>query len=558
MRVQLAEIDWEFFCKYYFPRHFSKPLGRLHRQMADDFTEALAAGEQVHEVIAFPREHGKTTWVSLALVLYCILFRKRMYIILLAQEHSQAKDYLADIKAELEDNERVHEDFGNLVGTPWQATEIKTATGIRVKPLGARMKLRGRKERHQRPDLIIADDLEDIVTAQNETERESRKTWVKRTVLRAGTDNTVFFFVGNKIHNDGVIAMLLENSLFRKREYKAIQSWPERQDLWDEWADILAQYPDDSNRGKDEARRFYLQHREEMDLGAQVAWPEGQPLYQLMLALKIGGRSAFYAEMQNEPIAPGDRLFTYKTYRSTVTDSGDVILQASQGGPAVKLSQCIFFYGVDPSLGVKGGDPSAIIVLARAPNGQLFVVAADAQRRTPYRIIEHIQSWHLKFPVTRCALEVVQFQALFATDAARESMQAKTYINYVQVPAVSNKQLRIGTLEPPLSLGYILLPEEGMLNLKDQLESWPNVRHDDILDGLELAYRVASTFSSSESPQIVEGEPYDIGDGNQFSPAEDLMTYQQADSLAHRLDVERAKLLGQPEPKELWLPKMRY
>ena len=556
-RRELAEIDWIFFCRYYLPRHFNKPFGRLHLELFNDFSEALAAEEQTHEVVAFPRYHGKTTDVSLACVLYAALFVKRLFIILLAQEHSQSKDYLSDIKSELEDNPRIIEDFGDLVGTPWQATEIRLANGVRIKPLGARMKLRGRKERHQRPDLIVADDLEDIVSAQNEAEREARKTWVLRTVLHAGTDNTAFFFVGNKIHNDGVIAMLLENPLFKKRTYKAVQEWPLREDLWDEWQNVLGRYPDDSDRGKIEARAFYDANRAEMDDGAKVAWPEGRPLYDLMLLLATGGRSAFYAELQNEPIAPGDRIFTYKTYVTRVDDDGEIILQPTDGGPPARLSQCKHFYAVDPSLGLKKSDPTAVIGLARSPRGQLFVWVVDVQRRPPYKTIEAIHAHHKQYPVCRCALEVVQFQALFATDAARESMQSGAYINYVQVPARSNKELRIGTLEPPLTLGYLLLPEMGAEVLKQQIENWPNVRNDDALDALELAYRTASTYQTADAPQIIEGEQQYTGDGQLFAPTPEV-SYDRAEKLAFAKDVQRALAEGRKPPEEMWLPVMRY
>lgn len=556
-RRQLAEIDWEFFTQYYLHKHFNKPFGQLHIELFDDFTAALASDQQTHEVIAFPREHGKTTCVSLACALYAALYEKRLFIILLAQEHGQSKDYLSDIKSELESNPRILEDFGDLVGVPWQATEIRMANGVRIKPLGARMKLRGRKERHRRPDLIIADDLEDIVSAKNESEREARKNWVLRTVLRAGTDNTAFFFVGNKIHNDGVIAMLLENPLFKKRTYKAVMEWPTNEALWDEWRGILAAYPADSDRGKHEAFEFYSEHHEAMEQGADVVWPEGQPLYSLMLALTIGGRAAFYAEMQNEPIAPGDRIFTYKTYRTSIDDESRVVMQPTDGGATVRLDQCKFFYGLDPSLGKKKSDPVGLICLARAPNGQLFMWISDIQRRPPYKTIEALHSHHKQHPVCRCAIEVVQFQALFATDAARESMQAGLYINYVQVPARSNKELRIGTLEPPLTLGYVLLPEMGAEVLKQQIENWPNVSNDDGLDALELAYRIASTYKSDEAPQIVEGEPQKLGDGSQFSPSLQL-DYEKAEELAFQRDVQIALAEGREPPEKLWQPIMRY
>lgn len=556
-RRQLAEIDWEFFCKYYLHRHFTKPFAQMHWELAEDFSDALASEEQHHEVIAFPREFGKTTWVSLGLPLYCVLFAKRKFIILLAQAYDQSKDYLQDIKLELEDNERILEDFGDLRGTPWQATEIRLANGVRVKPLGARMKLRGRKERWQRPDCIIADDLEDTIAVRNENERKARKTWIQRTVLRAGTDNTVFFFVGNKIHVDGCIAMLLENPLFIKRVYKAVEQFADREDLWSEWRRILTAYPGNTDRGRVEALRFYKQHRVEMDEGAVSSWPEGWSYYKLMLSLVTGGRSAFFAEMQNEPRGGEGAVFEYGTYRMAADDKGEVVLIPLTGHPAVKLSQCKFFGSADPSLGKKRSDPSALIFLALAPTGQMFLLVDDERSRPPYTIIRDIQRHHLKFPTVRFAIEVVQFQALFATDAAKEAMRTGTYINYVQVPAKTNKYLRIQSLEPAISMHYVLIPEHGADTLKSQLQNWPNCANDDGLDALELAYRIASTYSEEPAPQIIEGDSIVAGNHTLFAPVQDPF-FLEAEKRAHERDVLVALEEGREPPKEQWWPKMRY
>ncbi len=557
--MQLAEIDWEFFCCYYLEPHFTKPFADMHWEMAEDFSDLLERDEQSHEVVAFPREFGKTTWVSLALPLYCILFEKRMFIILLSQGLDQAKDYLSDIRTELEDNERIREDFGDLRGQPWQATEVRTSTGIRVKPLGARMKLRGRKERWQRPDLIVADDLEDTVAAENDAERRARKTWITRTVLRAGTDNTVFFFVGNKIHNDGVIAMLLENPLFIKREYKAVLSWANRQDLWDEWRRILVARPDNADRAKAEALRFYQQHRTEMDDGAISSWPEGKPYYELMIILALGGRVAFFSELQNEPMSDESGILKFGEYRMAAADNeDDVVLMPLSGAPAVRLSTCVVFGAVDPSLGKRTSDPSAIVVMARAPTGQFFVLVADKRRRTPYNTIRDILRYNQTYRPARFAVETVQFQALFATDAARESMREGSYINFIQFTPHTNKRLRIMGLEPAVTSEYILLPEFGCEELKEEARNWPNVQHEDALDALELCYTTAQGFELESIPQALEGESIIAGDGKLFAPGPADVFFMERERLAVERDAVLAIEAGEEPEKELWLPIMRY
>ena len=72
--------------------------------------------------------------------------------------------------------------------------------------------------------------------------------------------------------------------------------------LWQQWEAI---YTDLANpHYKTAARKFYEQHREAMDPGAIVLWPEEEDLYTLMCMRAEGGRTAFEREKQNSPINP--------------------------------------------------------------------------------------------------------------------------------------------------------------------------------------------------------------------------------------------------------------
>jgi predicted phage terminase large subunit-like protein len=224
----------------------------------------------------------------------------------------------------------------------------------------------------------------------------------------------------------------------------------------------------------------------------------------------------------------------------------------------VLLSQCNIFGAVDPSLGVTGGDYSAILALARAPTGQLFLVLDDEKRRSPYNIIRDVQGHHQRLNFTRVGIETVQFQALFATDAARESMKSGLYINFVQVPQGNrNKYLRIQGLEPAVTTGYILVPEHGAEELKRQAASWPMGSHDDGLDCLEICYRITTSWSAEGHAQIVEGKSMLAGDGMLLAPSIEK-DWDVAEQLAHEADVARAIEEEREPPKELWQPMMRY
>ncbi len=87
---------------------------------------------------------------------------------------------------------------------------------------------------------------------------------------------------------------------------KMVYSFPEEKDLWARYAEIRAESLRNDGGGR-EATEFYRQHREEMDVGAVVAWPERHnedelSAVQHAMNLKLQDEAAFWAEYQNEPL----------------------------------------------------------------------------------------------------------------------------------------------------------------------------------------------------------------------------------------------------------------
>lgn len=85
-----------------------------------------------------------------------------------------------------------------------------------------------------------------------------------------------------------------------------IYAFPTNEKLWQQYAEIRA----DSLRNDGDgsvATEFYRQHREAMDAGAMVAWPQRHnpdeiSAIQHAMNLKFRDEEAFFAEYQNEPI----------------------------------------------------------------------------------------------------------------------------------------------------------------------------------------------------------------------------------------------------------------
>jgi predicted phage terminase large subunit-like protein len=237
---------------------------------------------------------------------------------------------------------------------------------------------------------------------------------------------------------------------------------------------------------------------------------------------RLNGVSAFNTEYLNEPDDPDSRFFQYKTYRKLWNYQGlgdDLWLvpwagNRAAGTPPVKLGDCALFAATDPSMGQSTrADYSAIIILARAPTGQKFVLGADIQRRTPYQIMADQTRWYQKYPqIIRWTIETVAFQALFASDSGLQSLSATGGLPLVATPAnQSNKVMRIQSLQPDLANGYILLCEDGQELLKSQIEHYGHTTHDDGPDALEMVRTLSNDYLVAESSAITLVNPYQYG-----------------------------------------------
>jgi predicted phage terminase large subunit-like protein len=530
MRTSLGKMDLEFFSAFYLPHHFYNPFAWFHRLLFQDIEDLILSYGQRRLLEIVFRGGGKSTIDTLATPLWAICYTLRHYITMISDSESQAKEKLATLKTELETNPRLLEDFGDLRGEKWQEIDIETKNQVKIRALGQGMAFRGRKYLQWRPDLIILDDIEDDEGVRSETQRHFLEQWLIKTILKAlDAQDGKLLVVGNFIHYECLLLSLRDNPQYKHRVFSAVMpdghgdfKWATRAELWDQWHDIIT---DLSNPNRiEDARAFYEERKEEMLEGAEVAWPEQFPYYNLMLQ-RLDGPSEFACEMLNVPIDPTQRFFgRYGTFRllydreakETALVPWNHETRMPAGRPAVLLSDCTFFAATDPSLGeTKRSDPSALVIAAKGPNNQLFVLEADIMRRSPDQIIKDQIKWYSKFPdIVRWGVESVQFQKFFMTISAREALTSGNKIPFIEI-AVHNQQkaMRIESLQGDLSNHYILINEDGCEELKKQIEQYPMGAKVDGLDALEMVRTLADEFQPDASAAVQVVTTHRFGDG---------------------------------------------
>lgn len=448
----------------------------MHEDLFEELQEIIINGDPDNLAVAAPRGNAKSTLVSLALPIWCAIYEYKHYIVLVSDTADQANDFIGNIKTELEDNDRLIEDFGSQEGMVWTNSDIILANDVRIQGLGAGKKIRGRKYKQYRPDLIIGDDLENDENIENADQRKKMKSWQAKALSKAGDERTDKVFIGTIMHYDSLLAGLLKNPIYKTLRYQAVISWSPSP-LWVEWEKIVTDLA--NIKRMEDAFSFYKAHEEEMLKGTKVLWPGKEPYYALMLQRIADGPAAFSSEKQNEPLSEEERRFSRNW------------IQYYEESDIVGKDLIVVGY-LDPSMGKLKGDFSAIITLGMDTESQVYVLDADIQRRHPDQIVIDTIVKHQVYRYSVFGVEIIQFQEYFKdtlTNKLKEYNELKGVTISMPIKGVrthTDKILRIQSLQPDIKNGRIKFKRD-QVTLIEQLVNFPSADNDDGPDALEGA-----------------------------------------------------------------------
>jgi predicted phage terminase large subunit-like protein len=480
-RKARAERDLDFFNRTYFPHYFTKPSSRLHKYFAERYmamiARAVETGQGDKEANAAPRGNAKSTTGTFGLPIHCAAYRKRKYPLLVSETRGQAETFLSFIKIELETNERLAQDFPELVGEGpvWRSDQIITRNGIKIQAAGAGQKLRGLRHGSCRPDLVIIDDLENDESVESPEQRRKLENWFFKALMKIGQPDTVFIVVGTILHYDSLLSRLLIKPGWKGHKFQAVMKWSKSK-RWEEWERIFSDISAGKEAAETAADNYFEAHQAEMLAGTEVLWPEMEPYYYLMKMRVSDGPAFFDSEKQNEPLNPEDQIFFEEWFQDW--EEGDVDLEGIPHAGAC-----------DPSLGKrnKRNDPSAVMG-GRMKDRILYLDIADIDQRRPDRIMTDILLYHERNPFDAFGMEEVQFQEFFAREFEKRAHAEGLTINVVSMKPNVDKDLRIIRLQPWIKNGWIRFKAEHR-ELKRQLLYYrPKGRggHDDGPDCLEM------------------------------------------------------------------------
>lgn len=232
-RRQIARDDKLYFARVYLPHYFYDGFAPFHPEMS----RAAQTAERPVLVVGFGG-CGKSTLITLVETLHACCFGTNHMVVIGSATEDIAAQPTALAKMELEENEIIRADFGDLKGSrQWEDGDFVTSTNVRVKARGAGQAFRGLRWRQFRPDLVILDDIEDHDISVSSRRTEKVLTWILSTILpRMDVKGWRLVIVANILNRTGVIGSLLHHpdynyitrKVFPAEDEKGKSTWPAR------------------------------------------------------------------------------------------------------------------------------------------------------------------------------------------------------------------------------------------------------------------------------------------------------------------------------------------
>lgn len=500
--------DFLRFRKYYFKEYHDYPDADFHKELSKLLMD-ITKGRNTKVAIAAPRDSAKSTIISLEYVIYCVCHKIENYIVIISNSRDQAIGFLRDIKHELDNNELLMQDFPEACDrqvkpkpAPWKEGEIITPNKVKITALGTDQEIRGRRNKKDRPSLIILDDIEQTEPIQNPENINKLEDWVTKSVLKSGASGSNTIYIGTIHHYDSLLAKFTGNDAYPgwiKRIYKSIISDPERLDLWDQWRRIFNRKEQYKGKdGKEGATLFFKDNKKIMLKGTKVLWPERKSYHDLMIQREEEGSFSFDSEMQNDPVNRRDCMFPSEDlhFWDDMYGSEEELLEALRApGNIVE-----FFGGCDPSMGKEGmrGDRSAIITIVKVyGDSKMYVLYADLDIRQPDKLYEDILMRHRQLNYSYFAFEVVGAQEAMAIALCQLAIDEGIPLNiYETRPLLIHKITRIQTLQPMIKNGDILF-SKTLYRLLEEMKRFPRGRYNDGLDALQMAVEACMNAPSA-------------------------------------------------------------
>ncbi len=439
LRKELAKKSHYWFFHIYFYRYVTYKTADFHRELF-----LITEDENIKNavIVAF-RGSAKSTIMTLSYPIWAILgYQQKKYSVLLTQTQQQSRRVIENIKREFETNELLIKDFGPFIeqNYEWSLNSLSIPQfGARIDGYSSGESIRGIRHGEFRPQIIVADDVEDLQSIRTKETRDKIYTWFTGDILGLGDKNTKTILIGNHLHFDSLIerrkkdikdkkdTKILEIPLIDKN---GINNWP-------------GKYPTSEDLENERKR-----------VGNEIAWQR---------EFLLNTVSDFDQVIHKEWIHYYDGL-PEKKYWEEISIGVDLAI--SESASSDKTSMVVL-------VGCRIDEKPFIYVLPNPTNRHL----------TFPETVNHIKALNQSLGGrSECTfyIENVAYQQSMTQTLEKEG------INVEGINVLHDKRSRLAMTSHWIKEGNIIFPKEGCEELIMQLLGFGIERYDDLVDAFTL------------------------------------------------------------------------
>lgn len=340
-----ASQDLEYYLRVFKPAAFPLPFSSNHKRVITSLQRVLTEGGQ--QAIAMPRGTGKTTICKGGLE-WAALNGLRRYLVWLSAEDDQAANALEGFLVSLtknpmitaawpevcwplmalgSNNRRVPLLDGRELTMGVTSSQLilpdvpgSKAASVIIEAQGLLSAVRGLQYVRPdgavaRPDAVVIDDPQTDASAKSLAMTDERERVINGAILGlSGPGVKIAALMACTVIRPGDLSDRFLDRITHPEwqgiKTKMLEAMPKRMDFWDRY-NVRRVESLRAEQGIKWATDFYLEHREQLEDGAQASWPEQfnsdeVSAIQHAMNLYYADKVSFFSERQNEPLRPSD------------------------------------------------------------------------------------------------------------------------------------------------------------------------------------------------------------------------------------------------------------
>lgn len=433
-------LEFYNFMMLYFKEHMTHRVSPLHLE----FCEAI---KYRRVAVAAPRQFAKSMILSCFYPIFLALKEPKAQIVIVsATQFLSINQIMQRIKLELETNELLIRDYGEMITDKWKADFLRLPNRSEILCRSVTSQVRG-----LHPTVMILDDAESDEEVMTPEGRDQFMSFMKRRVMPTlNYEKCQLLMVGTILHPDSYLNRVANGQElgWYSRLYRALT-----------------------------------------DDGVSI-WPHLFPKQRLLEEKRTLGTDVFEQEFMNNPIPDGKRAFRAGWFKS---------IEASNIPPAVNR-----FVTVDPAIGQEEQhDDTAIAIISMDFERNIYIEEFVGGHLIPNEIIQALFDIYVRKKVLVTGVETVAFQKCLHYMFQDECRRRQQYPLIEEVKSDgTRKEFRIRALQPYYENGkvYHVKGAPGMEKYERQLLSFPTGRHDDYPDAVAQVLKIMRPGQKPKAP----------------------------------------------------------